>query len=100
MMKTQKRIKLYVFTQHLHRQAGCDARSVLHLCTTSFNLEFSFSTSCHNKFKKPSSPYYLPIAGVGIVEFLPFFKAVSSICNSNSVIQNLNSGCQVHFFGQ
>ena len=44
-----------------------------HIPVTNLISQLSFSeTSCHIKFKEFSLPYYLPIAGVGIVKFIPF----------------------------
>ena len=40
---------------------GCDKKSIL--STTDLNSVFISKTGCLTKTKKPSQPYYLPIAG-------------------------------------
>ena len=54
-------------------RAGYDTRSVFKRSLTGLNSEFFFSyTSCLTKAEEPSLPYYLPIAGGRIIEFIPF----------------------------
>ena len=52
---------------------------------TGLNSEFSFSyTSCLTKAEEPSLPFYLPIAGGGIIGF-PHFPRVLVLCEMQSV---------------
>ena len=65
--------------------AGYDTRSFFKRRLTGLNSEFSFSlTSCLTKAEEPSLPYYLPIAGGGIIGFIPFPK-VLVLCEMQSV---------------
>ena len=51
---------------------------------TGFNSEFSFSyTSCLKKDEEPSLSYYLPIAGGGMIGFIPFPR-VFVLCEMQS----------------
>ena len=52
---------------------------------TGLNSEFSFSyTCCLTKAEESSLPYYLPIAGGRIIEFIPFPR-VLVLCEMQSV---------------
>ena len=52
---------------------------------TGLKSEFSFSyTSCLTKAEEPSLSYYLPIAGGGIIGFIPFPR-VLELCEMQSV---------------
>ena len=52
---------------------------------TGLNSEFSLSqTSCLTKVKEPNMPNYLPIAGGGIIGFIPFPR-VLVLCEMQSV---------------
>ena len=54
-------------------QAGYVTRPIFKRSLTGLNSELSFSkTSCLTKAEEPSLPYYLPIAGGRIIEFIPF----------------------------
>ena len=65
-------IHICIFTNPSAR-AGYDTRSIFKRSLTGLNSEFSFSkTSCLTKAEEPSLPYYLPIAGERIIEFIPF----------------------------
>ena len=76
--------------------ARCDAKSIYKQILTGLNLEFSSSKiSCHTKMKKHSQPNYLPIAGERIDWFIFFSKVLA--LNTNSLIQDLNSGRHAHF---
>ena len=53
--------------------AGYDTRSIFKRSLTGLNSEFSFSlTSYLTKAEEHSLSYYLPIAGGGIIGFIPF----------------------------
>ena len=80
--------KIWDISLHLHvpcsKQVGYDTRSIFKWSFTGLNSEFSFSlTSCQTKAKQPSLPYYLPIGGRRIIEFIPFPRVDVS---SNSCI--------------
>ena len=54
---------------------------------TGLNSEFSFTqTSCLTKAEEPSLPYYLPIAGGGIIGFITFPKGISAMWNAISLV--------------
>ena len=85
---------LFVFTNPSAR-AGYNTRSIFKQSLTGLNSEFSFSlSSCIIKAKEPSLPYYLPIGGGRIIEFIPF---PSAMWNAISLVQDLNSCCRVLF---
>ena len=74
---------LSIFTNPSAR-TGYDTRSIFKWSLTSVNSEFSFSkTSCLTKAEEPSLPYYLPIAGRSIIEFIPFLR-VLVLCEMKS----------------
>ena len=65
-------------------RAGYDTRSIFKRSLTGLNSEFSFSySSCLNKAEEPSLSYYLPIAGGGIIGFIPFPR-VLVLCEMQS----------------
>ena len=80
---------------------SCDIRSIFFFfkwTTTGLNSEFSFpKTDCHTKVKMPCQHYYLLRAGRGRIEDLYFSQGM---WNANSLVQDLNLGCQVHFLWQ
>ena len=66
-------IAAYPYLLNPSARVGYDTRSIFKRSLTGLNSEFSFSkTSCLTKAEEPSLPYYLPIAGGRIIEFIPF----------------------------
>ena len=66
-------------------RAGYDTRSILKRSLKGLNSEFSLSlNSCPTKAEEPSLLYYLPIAGEGIIGFIPFPR-VLVLCEMQSV---------------
>ena len=64
--------RLSIFTNPSTR-AGYDTRLIFKGSLTGLNSEFSFSeTSCLNKAEETGRPYYLPMAGMGIIGFISF----------------------------
>ena len=64
---------LWSYLPNPSARAGYDTRSIFKRSLTGLNSEFSFSqTSCLTKAEEISLPYYLPIAGGRIIEFIPF----------------------------
>ena len=77
-------IYIYIFTKPSAR-AGYDTRSIFKLSLPCLNSEISFSkTTCLTKAEELSLPYYLPIAGGGIIGFIPF-PGVLVLCEMQSV---------------
>ena len=73
-----------IFTNPSAR-AGYDTRSIFKWSLTGLNSEFYFSkTSCLTKAEEPSLPFYLLIAGGGIIGFIPFPR-VLVLCEMQSV---------------
>ena len=73
-----------IFTSPSAR-AGYDTRSIFKWSLQGLNSELSFSyTSCLTKAEETSLPYYLPIAGVRIIGFIPFPR-VLVLCEMLSV---------------
>ena len=70
-------IYIYIYTNPSAR-AGCDTRSIFkRTLNPGLNPEFSFSSAgCHTNAKKPSLPYYLPIAGWRTVRKIPFQRVL------------------------
>ena len=65
------------------------ARAVFKRSLTGLNPEFSFSSaSCLTKAEEPRLPYYLPIAGGRIIEFIPFPR-VLVLCEMQSVSSSI-----------
>ena len=56
---------------------------------------FFFKTNCNTNVKELSLTYLLATAG-RLVGFIPFPKGISATLNTNSLHQELNSGCLVH----
>ena len=79
---------MYVFKKPFAR-TGCDTRSIFKRSLTGSNSEVSFSeTGCLTKFKKPSLPYYLLIAGGKTIRFIPFPK-VLMLCEMQSAVSRI-----------
>ena len=58
--------------------SGCDTRSIFMRSLIGLNSEFSFSlTSWYTKVEESSLPYYLPIAGLRIIGFIPFPRVLT-----------------------
>ena len=73
-----------IFTNPSAR-AGYDTRLIFKRSLTGLNSEFSFYyTSCLTKAEEPSLPYYLPLAGGGIIGFLPLPRVLVQ-CEMQSV---------------
>ena len=76
-------VSLTLFTNPSAR-AGYDTRSNFKRSLIGLNSEFSFSqTSCLTKAEEPSLSYNLPIAGGGIIGFIPFPR-VLVVCEMQS----------------
>ena len=72
-------IYIYIYTNS-PAQAGYDTRSIFKRSLTGLISEFSFSlTSCPTKAEEPSLPYNLPIAGGGIIGFIPYPNGISGM---------------------
>ena len=56
-----------------------------------YNILLGYNTHTHTKIKDPSLPYYLPITGERIVEFITFPRVLT--------LRDLISRCCVHLLG-
>ena len=65
-------------------RAGYDTRSIFRQSLTGLNSEFSSESSYLTKAEEPSQPYYLPITGGRIIEFI-LFPRVLELCEMQSV---------------
>ena len=83
-------IIIIIFTNPSAR-AGYDTRSIFKRSLTGLNSEFSFSwTSFLTKAEELSLPYYLPIAGRGVIGFIPF-PGVLVLCEMQSVSSRIRT---------
>ena len=82
---------IYVITNPLPARTGCDSRSIFKRSLTNLNSEFSFSeTDRLIKAKELSLPYYLLIAGRGLIGLI-LFPRVLVLCEMQCFVQDLNS---------
>ena len=75
--------------------------SVLQLSKHSSGFEFRVFPSSKPvalwRLKIPAFPTYLPKAEIGRERFIPFLRSLVQRENVNSLVQDLNSACWVHF---